>query len=112
MIPTHFTVDELVIPIVDGRRDEDKKYRFNSVPPQPIEGEIYQVYERMRKEYGRCSSKVYIDTKDKKAKPIGWVFEKKTKYDDSDDFFIKETWIALYFKCAHCGGGGFIACGV
>jgi hypothetical protein len=30
-----------------------------------------------------------------KQKQVGWVFEKKQKYDDINEFFILETWIVI-----------------
>ena len=36
---------------------------------------VGEVYKAARSEYGRCTSKVYIDQKDSEAKHIGWVFE-------------------------------------
>lgn len=43
--------------------------------------------------YGRCSSKIYIETAEKIEQHIGWVFEKQQKYSDCDETYIQETWI-------------------
>lgn len=52
-----------------------------------------EVYKVAQKEYGRCTSKMYIDTKDGKAKHIGWVFKKKCYYEDTGESYIQEAWI-------------------
>ena len=55
---------------------------------------IAEVYKAAQKEFGRCVSKMYIDTDDpNKPKHVGWVFEKKQKYEDTKEFYIQETWI-------------------
>lgn len=52
------------------------------------------LYKSMQAEYGRCISKVYIDTDDPmRPKPIGWVFQRRMKYDFGDKTFLQETWI-------------------
>ncbi len=54
-----------------------------------------EIYKYAMKEYGRCTSKVYIDTKGK-PKHIGWVFLKRTRYQDSKDTYLQETWITVH----------------
>lgn len=56
----------------------------------PTTGEIFA---EMRSQYGRCTSKVYIDTDDG-PRAIGWVFQKRAKYDDSEETYLQETWIS------------------
>ena len=41
------------------------------------------LYARLAGEYGRCTSKVYLDTKSRGTIAIGWVFQKKVEYDDA-----------------------------
>lgn len=52
-----------------------------------------EVYRDARKEYGRCVSKMYRDTKDGGAEHIGWVFQKRVQYEDSNQTYIQEVWI-------------------
>jgi hypothetical protein len=52
-----------------------------------------EVFKLAKKEYGRCTSKMFIDT-EKGPKHIGWVFEKKRKYEDCNEEYLQETWIA------------------
>jgi hypothetical protein len=53
------------------------------------------LFRSLQNEYGRCVSKIFIDDLDGKTKQVGWVFEKKQKYDDVNEFFILETWIVI-----------------
>jgi hypothetical protein len=53
------------------------------------------LFRSLQNEYGRCVSKIFIDDLDGKTKQVGWVFEKKQKYDDVNEFFILETWITI-----------------
>lgn len=58
-------------------------------------GELFRV---LRKEYGRCISKVYRDTKDG-AKACGWVFLSRQKYEDArspKDTYLREVWVTLH----------------
>jgi hypothetical protein len=54
-----------------------------------------EVFTRSRKEHGRCTGKVYIDT-DKGPRQIGWVFEKRGRYEDTGEPFLMETWVDLH----------------
>ena len=49
------------------------------------------LFRSLQRDYGRCVSKVYAGDK-----PIGWVFEKTTRYDDTGDPFIMHTWITTH----------------
>lgn len=62
-----------------------------------------EVYRAALKEYGRCVSKIYIDSKDKKSKHVGWIFEKKCFYEDTQEPYIQETWITplLSYEVKH-----------
>jgi hypothetical protein len=42
-------------------------------------GKLYRVYQ---KEYGRCKSRVYVDTSTG-VQTIGWYFESRQEYEDS-----------------------------
>ena len=75
------------------------------------DGEVYETYfeERgklfldMQKEYGRCASQIYIDGPDGKPIQVGWVFEKRTEYEDaradwpdSRRYYVREVWVTLH----------------
>lgn len=55
-----------------------------------------EVYKFCLKEYGRCVSKVYIDDPNGKPMHIGWVFQKRAKYEACDETYIQETWVSLH----------------
>ena len=55
-----------------------------------------ELYKAMQKEYGRCVSKMYIDTADGTAQQVGWVFQKRQKYDDCDQTYLQETWVTVH----------------
>jgi len=67
---------------------------------------IGEIYRAMQKEYGRCTGKVYIDRREDsdpegtypRTIAIGWVFEKREKYEDCNKTFIHETWVSLVDK--------------
>lgn len=72
------------------------------------ESEIYdtgketpgELYRACMKEYGRCASKVYVDTASG-PRPIGWVFVSRQRYDDARDnrpesYYVRETWITVH----------------
>lgn len=54
-----------------------------------------ELYRHLMIEYGRCTGKVYLDSKDGKVWHIGWCFEKKMKYDDCNDTYIREAWVSV-----------------
>ena len=64
-------------------------------PYEPYTNIIKDLFTSLQREYGKCVSKMYIDTNEE-SKQIGWVFEKKVKYTDCDKTYIQETWITLH----------------
>ena len=76
--------------------NKTKGYRFG-------ESDVYEsayddkgdLFRALRREYGRCASRVYVDT-DKGSKPIGWVFEGRAKYDDCNETYLRETWVTIH----------------
>jgi hypothetical protein len=51
------------------------------------------VYRAAKKEYGRCSGKVYVDNPDGVTRHVGWVFIKRCKFSDCSEYYLQETWI-------------------
>ena len=80
---------------------EDKRYRLNDGEPyesgSETPGEIYRLCVR---EYGKCVSKCYVDNVVNPDKPqhIGWVFQKRVKFDDCNRTYIQEVWVTLHEK--------------
>lgn len=64
------------------------------------EDNVGRLYKSLSREYGRCVSKVFVDRQGK-TKAVGWVFEKKMRYDDArgndpDDYYVREVWVTCY----------------
>jgi hypothetical protein len=77
--------------------NETKGYRFGSSGVFETSAEtVGELYRDMRREYGRCTGKVYIDTADGRAKAIGWVFVKREKYEDTGEPFLMSTWAMVH----------------
>ena|ERR1051325_3498125 len=55
-----------------------------------------QLIAWLKKEYGRIVSKVYIDQKDAPPKTIGYVFEKRVKYDDCTKTYLQHVWVTFH----------------
>ena len=54
-----------------------------------------KLYRFLQCEYGRCTGAVYHDIDGQSIK-IGWVFEKRRKYDDCNETYLAETWVTLH----------------
>lgn len=71
-------------------------------PYEPYTDTTGELFRAMQKEYGRCTSAVYIDSPAGPPQRVGWVFEKKMRYEDARgndperDFYTREVWITLY----------------
>ncbi len=46
-------------------------------------------------EFGRCTSKVFIDGKDNNTQHIGYIFEKRLEYNDNKETYLQETWLTI-----------------
>lgn len=92
-------IQEACVEVRPAKDGEEERIRY-------YDGDVYEtrfkatapLFKHCQKEHGRCISRVYIDTKDGKAKAIGWVFRKRDKYTDCDKTFIRETWVTLHKK--------------
>lgn len=58
-----------------------------------------KLFRSLQKEYGRCVSKVYLDELQVNgmmvAIPHGWVFQKKDKYEDTGERYMREVWVSV-----------------
>ena len=57
---------------------------------------IGELFKDLQIQFGRCVSSMYMDKKDGTTKKIGWGFEKKNHYTNSDETYMQETWIELH----------------
>ena len=63
------------------------------------------LYRSLQKEFGRCISKVYVDTKEQQVMHVGWVFQKRKLFRDEygadprdKGSYLAETWVSLLSK--------------
>lgn len=82
--------------------NQTKGHRFGeSGWYEPFTDSRAKLFRSLQREFGRCVSRVYQDTPDGKPDAIGWVFEKRMRYDDARgnnadrDFYIREVWVTL-----------------
>jgi hypothetical protein len=59
-----------------------------------------ELFSDLQQEFGRCTGKIYVDLISGGARAIGWVFEKKMKYEDArsskpEDFYLREVWVEV-----------------
>lgn len=69
--------------------NEDKGYRFSDfsedVDDEYTNGDLFRM---LRREYGRCVSKVYVGDDDQ----AGWYFESRQRYEDTGQPYIRGAW--------------------
>jgi hypothetical protein len=74
---------------------------------EPYTDDLGELYRSLRSEYGRCVSKVYVDTAGGEAKAIGWVFHKRMEYEDAhhcrpdERSYLREVWVTYRHKEAN-----------
>jgi hypothetical protein len=54
-----------------------------------------ELFRELQREYGRCTSKIYIDLPSGSPLAVGWVFEKKDRYDDTKELYTREVWVEV-----------------
>lgn len=71
-----------------------------SEPYEAFTDDIGRLYRSLASEYGRCVSKVYLDTASKGTVAIGWVFQKQMPYEDvPKECYLREVWVTLFEPC-------------
>lgn len=55
-----------------------------------------ELYRQCRSEYGRCIGKCYLDVEGGTAQQVGWVFLKRSQYEDSPETYLQETWVTVH----------------
>lgn len=60
---------------------------------EPHTNDLGVLFRDLKRQYGRCVSKVYVDNIDGTSYSVGWVFEKRVKYDDCNETYLQETWV-------------------
>ena len=64
-----------------------------------------ELYRESVREYGRCTSKVYVDRDDGAPEHVGWFFVKREQYDGSSETYLRGAWVTLK-KDRHCNKCG------
>jgi hypothetical protein len=54
-----------------------------------------EAFRAMREQYGRCTDHIYIDKKDGSTTKLGWVFVKREKYTDCNEYYLQCAWCSL-----------------
>lgn len=75
--------------------DADRGYLFHSDRRSVEDTSIGELFRAMRREHGRCVSKVFLDRPDGSAQHIGWVFNKRERYEDTGEPYLRETWVSV-----------------
>lgn len=73
--------------------NETKGYQFSEyiedVEDDCTDGQLFRM---MQREYGRCTSKIYVDPD---ARSVGWYFEKLQRYEDTNEPYMQGAWCFL-----------------
>jgi hypothetical protein len=72
-----------------------ENYLIDETEPYETSAETTgELYRACLKEYGRCVSSMYVDTKEKTLR-VGWVFEGRDKYEDTEETYLRQVWVAV-----------------
>ena len=84
--------------IKEHYHNSTKGYRFGeSEEYETAFDSVRKLFLSLQSEYGRCTSRVYIDTKTG-TKVVGWVFETRMQYEDSKEHYTREVWVTVLDK--------------
>lgn len=73
-------------------------YAFGESEPTDTgyeDGQMGDLFRSCQREYGRCVSRVYVD-RDGETHPVGWVFQKRDRYEDTGDTYLREVWVTVH----------------
>ena len=63
---------------------------------------IGTLYRALRREWGRCIGKVYLDRscpeQGEYAQAIGWVFVRRVRYEDSRKTYLRKVWATVHTR--------------
>jgi len=76
--------------------NQTEGYIYGETPVYETYAEtIGELFRAMQREYGRCVSKMYVGQADD-AKAIGWVFERRERYEDTGEVYVREVWVSVH----------------
>lgn len=74
--------------------NDDKGYIFSEWVEQ-WPADQAPSYQDLQREYGRCTSKVYVDQDNASPKAIGWYFVSRQQYEDGEGKYLRGAWVTL-----------------
>ena len=87
--------------VLESHVNETEHYSMGDVGPYlPHTNNIGELFSSLQREFGRCISKVYLDTNEGTFQ-IGWAFARKDKYEDTGEPFDHVTWVTLHRRIIH-----------
>lgn len=57
-----------------------------------------KLFRSLQREYGRCTGAVYTERPNGKARRIGWTFQKRVRYEDCNETYLREVWVTLHAR--------------
>ena len=61
--------------------NEDRDVQFSAWREVREEMTNGNLFRELQREYGRCTSRIYVDAADGVAKPVGWFFISRQEYE-------------------------------
>jgi hypothetical protein len=84
------------------RRDDGKRYGlYQSKPYETFTSNRKKLFNALQREFGPCKGSLYIEYPDGSSQRVGWHFEKRVKYTDSDKSFNQETLVTIVTPDLH-----------
>jgi hypothetical protein len=91
-------IQESFVNATEGYRYGDSDWQ------EPYTDDLGEIYRNARREYGRCTSRVYVDVAGGPPRAIGWVFTKRVEYDDAHRIsdkakraYLREVWVTFRY---------------
>lgn len=81
--------------------NETKGYQWgDSGWYEPYTENIGRLFLNMQREFGRCIGRMYRDYENGKTVAVGWVFQKRMRYEDArynrpEDYYLREVWVEV-----------------
>lgn len=87
----------LPLSIMVDRVNATRGHTFSQEGPYPCEkpNSLGELYRMLSREYGRCTSYVYVNRKGGGSQKVGWGFVRRERYDDCEETFLCETWVTV-----------------
>lgn len=83
---------------------EERIFSEGGEPHECFTDDVGRLFRSCQREYGRCTSRVYVDRADGSTPAVGWHFEKMREYEDSGrygrprSYYKQGAWVSLYTR--------------